>query len=159
MLHFFRRKAVMGGCFGLVLAVAGGGWLLLASNARAINVDLFGVAIGGYDPVAYFTLGRAVQGTSAHEHRWSDAAWHFSSAEHRDLFVSDPTRYAPQYGGFCAAGLAMGGKWKADPEVWKIVDGKLFLNFNKDGQKELAADPAKTIEKANETWRATTPTG
>ena len=153
------RKALAGGFIAIAIISAATGWLLWENNARAVNVDLFGVAIDGYDPVAYFTLGTAVRGTSAYEYEWSDATWRFSSAEHRDLFASEPARYAPQYGGFCAAGLAAGGKWKADPQVWKIVDGKLFLNFSKSGLEELTADPAKVIEKANETWRATAPAG
>lgn len=159
MSRFFTRKSVLAVCSALVLAAAATGWMLVASNARAVNVNLFGVAIDGYDPVAYFRLGRAMEGSSEYEYRWSDATWRFASAEHRDLFAADPTRYAPQYGGFCAAGLSMGGRWKADPTVWKIVDGKLFLNYSKDGLDALTANPGKVIEKADEAWRATAPKG
>jgi len=159
MARLFGRRTLLGVCAAAILALAGAGWFLAIDNARAVNVDLFGVAIGGYDPVAYFTDGRAVRGSSAFEYEWNDATWRFASAAHRDLFASHPARYAPQYGGFCASGLAMGGKWKADPEVWKIVDGKLFLNFSKSGLEQLTADPSTVIEKANRTWQASRPQG
>lgn len=159
MVRFPRRNTLLGACLVAALVAAATGWFLIAHSARAVNVDLFGVAIDGYDPVAYFTMGRPVQGARAYEYEWNDATWRFSSARHRDLFARDPARYAPQYGGFCAAGLAMGGKWKADPTVWKIVDDKLFLNYSKSGLEQLTADPATVIEKADETWRAKVPSG
>ena len=157
MARLVGRRALLVGCLLAVVAGGAGGWLLLAQNARAVNTDVFGVAIDGYDPVAYFTLGRAVRGTSAFEHRWADATWRFASAEHRDRFAAEPLRYAPQYGGFCAAGLALGGKWRADPEVWAIVDGKLFLNYSQSGKDMLAADPKGVIHKADGAWSAQRP--
>ncbi len=159
MVRSLGRRTVLGACSVLVIAAVATFWFLHASAARAVNVDLFGVAIGGYDPVAYFRLNRATKGIAEHEYRWNEATWRFVSAEHRDLFASDPARYAPQFGGFCASGLAMGGKWKADPEVWKIVDGKLFLNYNKDGLEQLTADPASTIEKAERAWQSAKTSG
>jgi len=66
----------------------------------AVNTTFFGVAIKGYDTVAYHTEGRAVKGKSKFSHKWNDAKWYFSSAENRDLFAADPERYAPQYGGY-----------------------------------------------------------
>ena len=65
-----------------------------------INTNFFGVAIKGYDTVAYHTDGRALKGKSTFAHKWNDAKWYFTTAENRDLFIADPERYAPQYGGY-----------------------------------------------------------
>jgi len=85
------------------------------------------VAIQGYDTVAYFTDGKAVPGSNAFEYYWDDAIWRFASAEHRDLFAGDPDKYMPQYGGYCAGGMAMGVSVPANPTNWTIVDGKLYM--------------------------------
>ena len=92
------------------------------------NVDVNDVAIHGYDTVAYFTEGKATKGTKNIEHVWSDARWQFANASNRDLFKANPDRYAPQYGGYCALGLASGEIADADPNAWTFVDGKLYLN-------------------------------
>lgn len=85
------------------------------------------VAIQGYDTVAYFTDGKAVPGSNEFEYYWDDAIWRFASAEHRDLFAADPDKYMPQYGGYCAGGMAMGVSVPANPTNWTIVDGKLYM--------------------------------
>jgi hypothetical protein len=96
-----------------------------------VNTGSDGVAIHGYDVVAYFLEGRAVRGTSEFEHEWQDAKWHFASATNKDLFVANSERYAPQYGGFCATCLALDGELAdANPKAWTIVDGKLYLNYS-----------------------------
>jgi hypothetical protein len=96
-----------------------------------VNVGSDGVAIHGYDVVAYFLEGRAAQGTTEFEHSWQDANWRFSSEANKNLFIADPKRYAPQYGGFCAACLALDGELTdANPKAWTIVDGKLYLNYS-----------------------------
>jgi hypothetical protein len=118
-----------------------------------VNKDAADVAIRGYDTVAYFTQGRPVQGKPEFEHVWQDAKWRFSSAEHRDLFVGEPDKYAPRYGGFCAGGMALGHRAPIDPEAWVIVDGKLYLNFSKTGRDEFATDPAPEIAKADANWQ------
>src|SRR5438045_4640357 len=102
----------------LVLLAPSPGW---SEEAR--------LAISGYDPVAYFTVGKPVPGQSEFEHRWHNARWRFSSAVHRDAFGGDADRYGPQYDGYCALGLAVetGHKDTVDPEAWAIVDGKLYL--------------------------------
>jgi hypothetical protein len=101
-----------------------------AANAGEVNTGYFGdVAIKGYDPVAYFTDGKAVRGSEAISYDWLGATWRFSSDEHRRLFSTSPVSYAPQYGGLCAEGVAAHGEATVniDPESWKIVDGKLYL--------------------------------
>src|SRR5947208_10322078 len=103
-------------------------WLLLVALAAPAQSGETRVAISGYDPVAYFTDGKPVPGLTEFEHVWHDARWRFASAGHRDLFVGDPNRYAPQYDGYCAGGVAEAAVFGAhkdtvDPEAWAIVDG------------------------------------
>ncbi len=112
------------------------------------------VAIRGYDPVAYFTESRPITGSSEFEVSWNDVRWRFASAAHRDLFVSDPERYSPQFGGLCAWGLAIGKHFDADPETWAIVDGKLYLTYSKSASDKLQANMAENLKKANENWVA-----
>jgi len=88
-----------------------------------------GLAIKGYDPVAYHKEGKPVKGSNKFELKWKDATWRFASTEHRDLFRADPEKYAPRYGGYCAWAVAQGTTASVDPKnAWKIVDGKLYLN-------------------------------
>ena len=110
------------------------------------------VAIKGYDTVAYFTEGQAMKGASEFAASWNGAKWHFANARHRDLFASDPERYAPQFGGFCAAGIAKGKKAAADPEAWTIVDGKLYIKFNMEVRERWQKDRAEKIQTAEENW-------
>jgi len=94
-----------------------------------------GIAVRGYDTVAYFTLGKPVKGNQNFKSDWSGAAWYFSSQEHKELFDADPVKYAPQYGGYCAYGIANDYVVKIEPEQWKIVDDKLYLNYDSNIQK------------------------
>lgn len=131
--------------------------ILAASTAVAgeiINKDAAGLAILGYDTVAYFTDGRPVKGNPDFEYVWQDARWQFTSAEHESLFASDPDRYAPQFGGFCSGGVSLGLLSPIDPEAWLIVDGRLYLHYSKEGRDETAADPQTHIGVAAEKWQA-----
>ena len=115
------------------------------------------VAIKGYDPVAYFTVRAPMKGAPEFEYIWDDARWQFASATHRDLFAADPSRYAPQYGGYCATALALNYIADPDPEVWTIRDGKLYLNHTRKGQDVWRADPASHIAKAALNWERLQP--
>ena len=110
------------------------------------------VAIAGADPVAYFTDSAYVPGTSEFSHEWSGATWHFASAENRDAFAANPEQYAPQYGGFCAWAVSQGYSAAVDPEAWKIVDGKLYLNYDQNVQARWAQDIPGNIAKADTNW-------
>ena len=133
-------------------------FLLAVSPALAvtpINQTLFGgVAIDGYDPVAYFTMGRPVQGRSEFSMNWNGASWRFANSEPRELFRADPERYAPQYGGYCAFAIAHGQTAGIDPNAWAIVDGKLYLNYDADIQRQWVANQAEFIRLANQKWPA-----
>jgi len=110
------------------------------------------VALSGYDAVSYFKDGKPVVGKSAFTYKWMDANWHFSSVENRDAFAKEPEKYAPRYGGYCAFGTSQGHLVPGDPQAWKIVDDKLYLNYNKDVQKFWLQDIPGYIEKADENW-------
>lgn len=119
--------------------------------ADTVNTGYFGdVAIKGYDPVAYFTDNRATQGSPTYAHRWLGAEWYFTSAEHRDLFVADPGKYAPQYGGYCADGVSFGTvTTNIDPRAWRIIDGKLYLNYDPGAAEGFEKKPAKVVDSRN----------
>ncbi len=130
---------------------------LAPAAARAEPTRTFlerGVAIRGYDPVAYFTEGRPVRGSAAFSHRWHGAAWHFASAAHRDAFAADPMRYAPAYGGFCAFAVSEGYTAPIDPQAWRIVDGRLFLNYDRSVQQRWEADMTARITRGDANWPA-----
>jgi hypothetical protein len=117
-----------------------------------INTGYFsGIAIKGYDPVAYFTKGRAMKGSKEFAHKWLGTPWHFANTRHRDLFAAEPVKYAPQFGGYCADGVAYGQSTaNIDPEAWRIIEGKLYLNYDKGAAAELEEIPGQIAEaKAN----------
>ena len=124
-----------------------------AGAGTAVNTGYFGgVAIEGYDPVAYFTDGRATKGSEEFAYDWLGATWHFANAEHRELFTKQPLQYAPQYGGHCALGTAFGETTaNIDPEAWSIVDGKLYLQYSKGAREGWEQDRAKRIAAADQT--------
>ncbi|SDG09061.1 YHS domain-containing (seleno)protein [Thalassobaculum litoreum] len=109
-------------------------------------------AVDGYDPVAYFTDGKPVEGSDKYETEYNGATWRFTSAEHRDAFIAEPAKYAPQYGGYCAWAVSQGYTAKGDPQHWRIVDGKLYLNYNADVQKKWTADIPGHITAADGNW-------
>lgn len=123
-----------------------------AASGERINTTEDGVAIKGFDTVAYFTEGRPIEGSPAFEHVWQDARWQFASAKHRDMFAADPEGYAPRYGGHCAGAMAAGRLWTIDPEAWAIVDGKLYLNFLQSGIASFVQNPEPMIERADAHW-------
>lgn len=112
-----------------------------------------GVAIRGTDPVAYFTEQRPVKGSNAFSANWNGTTWHFASAENRDLFLTDPEKYAPQYGGFCAWAVAEKGKlYSTQPDNWSIVDGKLYLNYSDGVQESWEKDIPGFIQEGDRRW-------
>jgi YHS domain-containing protein len=143
----FRNRTVIA-AFTLFAATAA-----LAGNKPApVNQSPGGIAIKGYDPVAYFTDSKPVKGKPQFEYTWRGAKWQFASAEHRDLFAKGPEKYAPQYGGYCAYGVGEGHTVSIDPDAWKIVDGKLYLNYSSSVQQQFLKDVPGRIRKADENW-------
>jgi len=110
------------------------------------------LALHGYDPVAYFTQGRPARGSDALVHVHEGAAYRFSSQAHLDRFKQDPELFLPQYGGFCAYGVSVGKKFDGDPRLWKIEDGKLYLNLNEEIYATFLEDIDGNVEKADRNW-------
>jgi len=125
---------------------------VLAPGARSEEPKL---SISGYDPVAYFTDGKPVQGKAEIEYLWHKLRWRFASPAHRDLFAKEPDSYTPQYDGYCAMGVALdGAKDTVDPEAWTIVDGKLYLTHMSQAMDALRQKPADYIKQADANWVA-----
>lgn len=119
----------------------------------AYNSLYAGLGAKGYDVVNYFTAGMPVQGKESYVVEHAGVKWQFVSAEHRDLFKANPEKYVPQYGGFCSWGVANGKLFDVDPvNGWRVVDNKLYMNFNADIQKTFDKDPAGYIARANTNW-------
>ena len=113
-----------------------------------------GVAVGGYDPVAYFNEHKPVPGKPDISYSWKGATWRFASEQNRDAFKAMPEKYAPQYGGYCAYAVAKGSTVQGDPKAWHIVDGKLYLNLSPSVQKLWEKDIPGYIKAANKNWPA-----
>jgi YHS domain-containing protein len=111
-----------------------------------------GVALRGYDPVAYFTENKPVIGSPSHTATYKGSTFRFVSRANRDAFMADPAKYAPQYGGFCAFGVAKGQKAAIDPAAFSIVNGKLYLNYNSSIQRSWQADIPGHIQTADRNW-------
>jgi YHS domain-containing protein len=121
---------------------------------ESVNTGYFGgVAIMGYDPVAYFTENRAVKGSEKYSYDWLGTPWHFASREHQEMFASEPIKYAPQYGGYCAGEVVAGSVTVAiDPNAFKIIDGKLYLIYDKPDADDFAAHAGDYVAKADANW-------
>ncbi len=127
-----------------------------ARHTVSVSGSWFGTkyAIGGVDPVAYFTEGRPVKGRDDITLTYLGAVWRFASAENRARFQADPEAYMPQYGGHCAWAAAQGKAAPGNPKYWRIVNGKLYLNFNARTQKEWEQDIPGFIARADRHWQS-----
>ena|SRR5215831_733354 len=146
-----RVLPTVGSAMVMFLALVGLGHAVDEQSA-SVNQSSDGVAIGGYDPVAYFTDSKPVMGSSEYTYQWHGAVWHFASAQHHDAFAKSPESYAPQYGGYCACGVSQGHTAPVDPAPWKIINGKLYLNYNREVQELFLKDPSSEIQKADQNW-------
>jgi YHS domain-containing protein len=122
------------------------------NSPAAVNVDTKGVALKGYDPVSYFSGKAPVLGKASISATHDGATYHFASTANRDKFTAASAKYAPQYGGFCAMGVAMGKKLDVDPKAYRVVSDKLYLNVNKDVQKRWLDDVPGNIATAEKSW-------
>ncbi len=128
-------------------------------TTTAVGQEIFikdGLAIGGYDPVAYFNNQKPVRGKPEFAWSWMGAKWQFASKANLEAFKSQPDKYSPQYGGYCAYGMSDGDGHKAStlPETFTIVDGKLYLNYNLKVKEIWLKDQSSRIDKANRNWPA-----
>ena len=121
-------------------------------SANALNVDANGVALKGFDPVSYFLPSGPTQGQSALSAKHKGATYLFASAQNRDTFTANPAKYAPGYGGFCAMGVALEKKLDINPQLWRIVDGTLYLNVHKEAQARWLEDIKGNLAQADKNW-------
>ncbi len=124
-----------------------------ASITVASSAETSTVAVGGYDVVAYHTKSKAMRGSGNHTTTYNGTAYLFSTKENLAKFEANPGKYVPAYGGYCAYGAAVKKKFIGDPEVWKVVDGTLYLNLNKDVSRIWHEDIKGNIKKADVNWR------
>jgi len=133
------------------------GLYFVALFASTVHANESRLSISGYDPVAYFTDGKAVQGKAEFEYVWHKMRWRFASGEHRDLFIKDPQRYAPQYDGYCAMGASLEAeahKDTVDPNAWAIVDGKLYLVHNTYWLEKWREKAKEYIKQGDKDWES-----
>lgn len=153
-LRLTRRLAIVFGAASL-FATAGA---FAAPAVNTLKPGLFGghtdSAILGYDTVAYFTDGKPVKGQDALAYEWIGAKWKFASQSHLDLFKASPEKYAPQYGGYCAYGVSQGNLVSIEPDKFKVLDGKLYLNYDADVQAIWLKDPAGYNKLADAKFQA-----
>ena len=139
----------------LVAVVVGVVIVLSGAYARAAKPPWYlsrGLALSGYDAVAYFTESRAVKGDARFEIAWNGARWRFASAENRDRFGAEPARYAPRFGGYCAWAVRNGYTASGDPNAWSVVDGRLYLNYSLSVRRTWEEDKAGNIARGNANW-------
>lgn len=136
------------GFFALVFGLAAVG----LRAEKPVNAGWGGVAIKGHDAVAYFTESKPVKGAPEFTHEWNGAKWRFASAANREAFAAAPESYAPQFGGYCAWAVSQGYTAGIDPAAWKIVNGKLYLNYNLKVQKMWEEDIAGNVAKGEKHW-------
>lgn len=127
------------------------------AQAKAQKSEIFapgGKAIKGYDPVAFFTESKPVKGADSLSYQWKQATWLFASRKNLEAFKSDPDKYAPQYGGYCAYGLSQGHKAPTQTDTWTVVNDKLYFNYNSKVKELWVKDQQSLIKVADEKWPA-----
>jgi YHS domain-containing protein len=134
--------------FALMLAALHGAPSFAQNNAPTPPA----VALKGHDTVAYFTENRPVMGAAQNGYDWDGSRYLFSSTKNREAFAANPDRYAPQFAGLCATGLGMGAKVAADPNIWKIVDGKLYVFSSAEAKQAVDKDPT-LLARSHEAWK------
>ena len=153
--HLSRRSVL---ALGVTAFVFSGVARAAEPPINTLKNSLFGgrtdTAINGYDPVAYFTVGKPVKGQDGLVTEWMGAKWKFSSQANLDVFKANPEKYAPQYGGYCAYGIAKDSLVKVEPDLFTVRDGKLYLNYDAEVQSKWAKDPAGYIKQADAKFQA-----
>jgi YHS domain-containing protein len=145
--------AVAVSCLGVLIGTAAMPAYAVRTTDGEYNTLYAGLGAKGYDVVSYFTDGRPAPGSDCYTYEYGGVKWQFANREHREVFASDPQKYAPQYGGFCSWGVSVGKLFDVDPvNGWKIVDDKLYLNFNAEINDTFSKDPKGFIAKANRNW-------
>jgi len=140
---------------GLIAVVAVGAYVYsnqIVELPADVNVGETAVAIHGYDPVAYFTVGQPTPGVSEFTHTVDGATFQFASADHLEMFIADPAKYTPAFGGFCSYGVTQQQKFDIDPSAWEIVDNVLYLQLDPGTREVWLEDRDANIASANTIW-------
>lgn len=125
-----------------------------AAAFEETNKSYFGdIAVGGYDAVGYFTEGKAIKGEEAYAYVWNGATYLFANAGNRNRFTADPAAFAPQYGGYCSNQMSLGNLSDIDPQVWRLIDGKLYLFGHQAGRLRWADETGQKVRDAESHWR------
>ena len=124
-----------------------------SEGIKPVNTGANNIALKGYDAVAYFTENKPVEGKDVYQFTWNGVTWNFSSEANRDSFAKNPEKYAPQYGGYCSYAVSHGYTADGDPQAWKIVDGKLYLNYNQKAKEAWEKDIPNNIKNGNDNWQ------
>jgi YHS domain-containing protein len=152
----WRELMLLVGLAGMTLALLNHNGLLAQPSPKPpVSAEFRSrLALDGYDAVAYFKTGKPTKGSAEHRLAWNGATWHFSSAGNKAAFEAMPEAYAPQYGGYCAWAVSEGYTAKGDPRIWRIVGGKLYLNYNTSLQTSWQEDIPGRIAKGDKHWPA-----
>lgn len=137
----------------LVLVAVFAGACSRREGIEAINTDAAGLAVRGYDAVAFFAESAAVEGIPSFEYTWNGAKWLFATVENLEKFKADPVAYAPQFGGYCSYAVSHGYTADGDPRTWKIVDGKLYLNYNQEAKEAWEKEQDQFIQVGEKNWK------
>jgi YHS domain-containing protein len=135
-----------------LLVLLAGGLLSEAQEKKPLNIDKDGVAVDGYDPVAYFTEGKAIKGDPQNQSSYAGAIYYFQSSADKEAFDKEPSKYVPQYGGYCAMAMSMGKLEDVNPNYFLVYDGKLLLQRNEKAHMMFVKDPAVNHKKADDNW-------
>jgi len=149
--YIFRPISVIFAVMIITACAAAPGKVSQTKTVESLNLQ-HGVALKGYDPVAYFAEGAPAVGDAAISYEWRGATWLFSAPAHREAFVADPAHYAPQYGGYCAFAVSRGTTADADPRQWAIVEGKIYVNNSAFAKKLWDQDRPSNIEAGDLNW-------
>jgi YHS domain-containing protein len=153
-MKFNAKKLILFLIVGVGLAVAV--WVGSGAKNEAfkpINTTAENIAVRGFDAVAYFTAEAAVTGDPKYEFVWNGAKWLFANAENLEKFRQNPENYAPQFGGYCSYAVSKGYTADGDPQAWKIVDGKLYLNYNQKVKEMWEAEQDQRIKEGEKNWQ------
>ncbi|MDJ1184294.1 YHS domain-containing (seleno)protein [Roseofilum casamattae] len=118
----------------------------------SLNLDERGRALRGYDPVAYFSEGKPVEGNAEFTLDWNEATWYFANADNRDRFAANPEKFAPANGGYCTFGIVLAKKFDGDPNVWSLYENKLYVFLNEEVKDKFFKDPTGNLKKVTDTW-------
>ena len=141
-------KTIAAALFALTFSTTGA----FARSAEIYTGTFSSLAVGGYDTVAYFKQGKPVEGKAEFATQYKGTTWRFASKENLDAFKANPTAYAPQFGGYCAWAVAHNYTASGDPQVWSVVEGKLYLNYDRDVQAQWSKDIPHYIADGNKNW-------